>query len=164
MTALCGNTVKQKRYPQSAYWPTPVNHYREFPKRTILLIALEGFLVMVELHIRLSLLACKYGCYNKAQLQGRVREGIIRHGQLTDISYVLVRIRVITSSDASTFCTLSDAHYDKLYLLFQVMYLLFATSTVFKSSYSKFSIRHGGIYFRVIKIRSNYNHFNLRLE
>ena len=27
----------------------------------------------------------------------RVREGIIRHGQLTDISYVLVRIRVITS-------------------------------------------------------------------
>ena len=52
-----------------------VNHYREFPKRTIILlstlIVLEGFLVTVELHIRLSLLACKYGCYNKAQLQGK---------------------------------------------------------------------------------------------
>ena len=94
----------------------------------------------------------------------RVREGIIRHGQLTDISYVLVRIRVITSNDASTFCMLSDAHYDKLYPLFQVIYPLFATSTAFKSSYSKFSIRHGGIYFRVIKICSNYNHFYLRLE
>ena len=94
----------------------------------------------------------------------RVREGIIRHGQLTDISYVLVRIRVITSNDASTFCMLSDAHYDKLYSLFQVIYPLFATSTAFKSNYSKFSIRHGGIYFRVIKICSNYNHFYLRLE
>ena len=94
----------------------------------------------------------------------RVREGIIRHGQLTDISYVLVRIRVITSSDASTFCTLSDAHYDKLYPLFQVIYPLFATSTTFKSSYSKFFIRHGGIHFRVIKICSNYNHVYLRLE
>ena len=71
VTALCGNTLKRKTYPQSAYWPTPVNHYREFPKRTTLLIVLEGFLVTVELHIRLSLLVCKYGCYNKAQLQGK---------------------------------------------------------------------------------------------
>ena len=81
---------------------------------------------------------------------------LIRHGQLADISYVLVRIRVITSSDASTFCMLSDAHYDKSYPLFQVIYPLFATFTAFKSSCSKFSIRHGGIHFRVIKICSNY--------